>query len=67
MADTAQMWKRYTFMGHEVEVIQKWRDPFGRNMVGVQVADQDLTGSFLEDVFLRDAAPVEAGDTASRR
>ena len=58
MDDVAQMWKRYSFLDHEVEVIQRWRDPFGRAMVGVQVIDQDLTGSFFEEVFLRQASPV---------
>lgn len=64
MDDVAQMWTRYSYLDHEVEVIQKWRDPFGRAMVGVQVIDQDLTGSFFEDVFLREAVPLAGSNDA---
>lgn len=52
----AAMWQRYTWRGHQVEVIQQWTDPFGRPML--RVADphnEEMAEGMPADEFLAEA------------
>lgn len=51
------MWGIYDFQGHRVEVVQQWRDPYGRAMVRVQTTGPgpERSTGLAEDDFLREA------------
>lgn len=56
MTEPTRMWAAYTYQGQRVIVVQQWRDPYGRRMVRVQLADdEDHAMGLPESDFLHDA------------